>query len=107
MGRLKLSGFFNDPLAQQAWLGANFYGASMPEIDPEKAVRASTLRINEALSTRERESMELTGLNFDEIVTKREDEETQMNKVREISNKTDVKYGKQVNNNGGDNAKED
>lgn len=107
MGRLRLSGFFNDQLAQQAWLGANFYGASMPEIDPEKAVRASTLRINEALSTRERESMELTGLNFDEIVTKREDEETQMNKVREISNKTDVKYGKQVNNNGGDNAEED
>lgn len=104
MGRLKLSGFFNDPLAQQAWLGANFYGASMPEIDPEKAVRASTLRINEALSTRERESMELTGLNFDEIVSKRVDEETQMNKVREISNKTDVSYGKQVNNNGGDNA---
>lgn len=107
LGRLKLSGFFNDPLAQQAWLGANFYGASMPEIDPEKAVRASTLRINEALSTRERESMELTGLNFDEIVSKREDEETQMNKVREISNKTDVKYGNQVNNNGGANVEED
>lgn len=107
MGRLRLSGFFDDPLAQQAWLGANFYGASMPEIDPEKAVRASTLRINESLSTREREAMELTGLNFDEIVTKREDEETQMNKVREISNKTDVSYGKQINNNGGDNAEED
>ncbi len=91
LGRLNLPGFLTDPLAQQAWLGANFFGSSMPEIDPTKAVTAASKRVSEGLSTREREAMELTGMNFDEIIGTRIAEEANMNKIRELTNQTITK----------------
>ena len=96
-GRLSLPGFLDNPLARQAWLGVNFYGSSMPEIDPVKAVNAATKRIDEGLSTREREAMTLTGMNFDEIVGTRIAEEKNMNEIRQIINKTNLQQGTLAN----------
>lgn len=65
-GRLQAPGFWDDPLAQAAWLACEWTGPAMPEIDPVKAVTAAGLRIKEGLSTREREAAELTSTDFDE-----------------------------------------
>ena len=65
-GLLQAPGFFDDPLARAAWLGCEWTGPAMPEIDPVKAVSAASMRIKEGLSTREREAAELTSTDFDE-----------------------------------------
>lgn len=65
-GYLSAPGFFSDPLAQAAWLGCEWTGPAMPEIDPVKAVTAAKMRVAECFSTRERESSELTSTDFDE-----------------------------------------
>lgn len=89
-GRLNLPGFLDNPLARQAWLGADFYGSSMPEIDPNKAVNAAIARIEAGLSTRACEAMNLTGMNFDEIIGTKTAEENSMNEIRKIVSETSV-----------------
>ncbi|MBX3173281.1 MAG: phage portal protein [Gemmatimonadaceae bacterium] len=74
-GLLQAPGFFDDPLAQAAWLGCEWTGPSMPEIDPVKAVVAASMRVKEGFSTRERESAELTSTDYDENFEQRVAEE--------------------------------
>lgn len=75
-GLLAAPGFFEDPLAQAAWLGCEWTGPTMPEIDPEKAVRAAKLRVEEGFSTRDREAAELNGTDWAENHAQRVVEET-------------------------------
>jgi lambda family phage portal protein len=64
-GRIKAPGFFNDPIKRKAWCGAEWNGPSPGQLDPVKEVTAATMRINNGLSTREKETQELTGGDFD------------------------------------------
>jgi capsid protein len=73
---LSAPGFLDDPIAQAAWLGCEWTGPSMPEIDPVKAVVAAGMRVKEGFSTRERESAELTSSDYDENFEQRVVEET-------------------------------
>jgi lambda family phage portal protein len=75
-GLLIAPGFFDDPLAQAAWLGCEWTGPTMPEIDPEKAARAAKLRVEEEFSTRDREAAELNGTDWAENHAQRVTEET-------------------------------
>lgn len=63
-GRIKCNGFFNDPVIRKAWCGADWNGPAPGMIDPTKEVAAAKERINEGLSTREEETIGLTGGNF-------------------------------------------
>jgi lambda family phage portal protein len=65
-GRIKAPGFFNDPSIKNAWCGSEWIGPSQGQIDPVREVNASILKVNNGFSTRERETMELTGGNFDD-----------------------------------------
>lgn len=80
-GLLQAPDFFDDPLAQAAWLGCEWTGPSMPEIDPVKAVVAAGMRVKEGFSTRERESAELTSTDYDENFEQRVVEETRRRKA--------------------------
>lgn len=40
-GLLEAPGFFDDPLIRDAWLGADWIGNSVPQIDPEKEANAA------------------------------------------------------------------
>ena len=40
-GRLDAPGFFDDPLIRDAWLGCDWVGSSVPQIDPEKEANAA------------------------------------------------------------------
>lgn len=63
-GLLHAPGFFDDPLIRRAWLGANWMGDAMPQIDPLKEANASKVRIEEGLSTIDREARETNGSTF-------------------------------------------
>lgn len=67
-GRLKAPGFFIDPLIRAAYCGAQWNGPAQGMIDPVKEVNAAEKRINIGLSTRQRETIEMTGGDFDSNV---------------------------------------
>lgn len=63
-GRVYAPGFFSDPLVKKAYCSAEWNGPSQGQIDPLKEVNAATKRIEEGLSTRSRETVELNGGDF-------------------------------------------
>lgn len=64
-GRISAPGFFNDPLVAKAWSRAEWHGPAPGQIDPTKEVQAAQMRVINGFSTRERETIELTGGDFD------------------------------------------
>lgn len=81
-GRVNLPGFFDDLSIKAAWCRTNWIGSNPIQIDPVKEVTAAKIRIDECLSTREHEAMQLGSGSFDEILPIREIEEKGMDKVR-------------------------
>lgn len=72
MGRVKAPGFFDDPIIREAWLGAEWYGPSQGQLDPEKEANAAEIRVKNAFSTRAKEAAELTGMDYEnEILPQR------------------------------------
>lgn len=67
-GRLKAPGFFLDPLVRMAYCRAQWNGPAQGMIDPVKEVNAAEKRINIGISTRQRETIEMTGGDFDSNV---------------------------------------
>lgn len=68
-GRLKAPGFFLNPLIRAAYCGAQWNGPAQGMIDPVKEVNAAEKRIHIGLSTRQKETIEMTGGDFDSNVT--------------------------------------
>jgi lambda family phage portal protein len=64
-GRVKAPGYFNDPSIKKAWSRAEWNGPAPGQVDPVKEVNAAILRVENGFSTRERETTELTGGDFD------------------------------------------
>ncbi len=75
-GRLYAPGFVEDFSIRQAYLGSIWTGDAMGQLDPLKEASAAKLRVDEDFSTRSRESTELTGEDWDNVVTKRSQEES-------------------------------
>jgi len=73
-GRLKAPGFFLDPLIRAAYCKAQWNGPAQGMIDPVKEVNAAEKRINIGVSTRQRETIEMTGGDFDSNVAQLERE---------------------------------
>lgn len=63
-GRIQANGFFNDAVIRKAWCGADWNGAAMGMIDPTKEVQAAQMRVENGFSTREEETMGLTGGDY-------------------------------------------
>lgn len=64
-GRITAPGYFVDPLVAKAWNRAEWHGPAPGQIDPTKEVQAAKARVENGFSTRERETIELTGGDFD------------------------------------------
>lgn len=79
-GRVYAPGFFYAPEVRAAWCGAQWYGPSQGQLDPLKEVKAAKIRVDEDFSTRERETAELTGANFENAIPIRAREEQQRRK---------------------------
>jgi len=65
IGRISAPGFFNDPLLRKAYCGALWIGDAPSQIDPQKEVDAAEKRLELGLSTRDEETTNLTGGDFE------------------------------------------
>jgi lambda family phage portal protein len=77
-GFLAAPGFLEDPLMRLAWSGAQWIGPAMGQIDPLKEVDAAAKRIEARLSTRERETAELTGEDWEDTADQLASEQRRM-----------------------------
>ncbi|MHC1683693.1 MAG: phage portal protein [Clostridiaceae bacterium] len=92
-GRIKAPGFFNDPIIKKAWSKAEWNGPSPGQVDPVKEVNAAILRVNNGFSTRERETTELTGGDFDSNVKQLQREAQLMNEINPQNASVSTKGG--------------
>lgn len=67
-GRLAAPGMLADPAIRAAWLGTRWTGPSPGQIDPLKEVNAAEKRLALRLSTRTRETAELTGDDWEQVI---------------------------------------
>lgn len=67
-GRIKAPGFFNDPAIRKAYSRADWNGPAPGQLDPVKEVTAAAKRVENGFSTRERETIEMNGGDFDRNV---------------------------------------
>jgi lambda family phage portal protein len=66
-GRISAPGFFDRAELRQAYLLSEWRGDAMSQIDPVKEVEAATKRIEAELSTREDETLQLTGKQWTDV----------------------------------------
>lgn len=64
-GRVRAPGFFNDPAIRKAYCRAEWNGPSQGQLNPVQEVKASIMKVEEGFSTREKETVELSGGNYD------------------------------------------
>lgn len=63
-GRIRAPGFFSDPLIRKAYTACEWNGPTQGQLDPVKEANAAVIRIENGLSTRQREAQEITGTDF-------------------------------------------
>ncbi len=81
LGRIKAEGFFDDPIKRKAWLNSEWFSENNRFIDPVKEAEGVRLRIALGLTTREKESAELCGVDFWENLSVLSEENKAMSNV--------------------------
>lgn len=66
-GRLDAPGLLQDPVLRLAWCGARWTGPSMGQIQPEMEVNAAEKRVALRISSRTRETAEISGDDWDAV----------------------------------------
>lgn len=89
-GRIKAPGFFTDPIIRRAWSQADWNGPAAGQLDPLKEAVAAGKRIELGLSTRETETIEITGGDFDRNINQLS-RESKLMKDAGINNQPSVK----------------
>lgn len=74
-GRLAAPGFFADPLVRMAYLGCEWTGDAMGQLDEVRAVKAARERVDAGLSTKVRETTLLNGGDWERDEQQRAKEE--------------------------------
>jgi lambda family phage portal protein len=74
-GRVQAPGFFDDPMRAYAYSWAEWNGPTQGQLDPLKEVKAAEGRVKNEFSTRQRETMELTGGDWEMNCRQRAKEE--------------------------------
>jgi len=74
-GRLRLPGFFQDPLVRRAYCQALWHGPNLGELDELKAANAAEKRLKIGITTHERETRHLLGQDWNQINSRRVIEE--------------------------------
>lgn len=87
-GRIKAAGFFEDPLKKYCWCNADWRNEQTHSIDPTKEVEAAIAKINAGLSTRAKESAELSGADFYENIEQLQIEKELIEKVAVLNENT-------------------
>ncbi len=93
MGRIKAPGFFDDPVIRKAWCGAEWNGPAPGQLDPLKEIEAAEKRIQNGVSTREQETMEINGGNFDKNIQQAKREQKLMKEAGLLADDPIVQSG--------------
>lgn len=83
-GRVKAPGFFLDPAIREAWCRCAWNGPSQGMLDPLKEVNAATKRVRLGISTREIETMEMSGGSFDDNAEQLKREAEKMGEINAL-----------------------
>ncbi len=67
-GQIELQNYDSSPIITKAWSNAQWNGASQGQIDPLKEITAATKRVELGISSRTRETTELIGGDFEDVV---------------------------------------
>lgn len=70
-GRIVAPGFFANALVRKAWCGAEWNGPAMGQINERVEAEAADARVRFGFSTRERETAQLTGLDWHRVIRQR------------------------------------
>lgn len=65
MGRIDAPGFFDNELIRRAYTRAEWHGPSFGTLDPVKEAQAAVIRMDNGLSTHEKEAAEIAGTDFE------------------------------------------
>lgn len=63
-GKIDLPGFIADEEIRDAWCKANWKGSPLPDIDPEKSMKANKMEVDEGIRTRQSVSVSRGGGDF-------------------------------------------
>jgi lambda family phage portal protein len=74
-GRVDCPGFFGDESVRAAWSGSEWHGPSQGQLNPLQEATAAKVRVEQEFSTRERETAEMNGMNWDNVHKTRSIEE--------------------------------
>lgn len=75
LGRITAPGFLTDPLLRKAWSEAEWVGPARGAIEEHKEVEAAKGRVELGVSTKERETAQITGMTFRHVVRQRAKEQ--------------------------------
>lgn len=81
-GRVKAPGYFLDPAIRKAWQKAEWNGPAPGQLDPVKEVTAAIQRVEHGFSTREKETIEMNGGDWDRNVKQCEYEVNKLKGMR-------------------------
>lgn len=84
-GRIKMPGFFTDPIRHKAFCKAEWNGPARGTLDPVKEVTAAEKRVANGLSTRAAETMEITGGDYYSNIEQLKQEEKKLKEVKDIA----------------------
>ena len=83
-GRISAPGFLSNELIRKAYSGTEWSGPAQGLLNPVQEVNAAEKRVQNGFSTRERETVEMTGLDFHKNIQQRKLEEKLMKEVLDI-----------------------
>lgn len=86
-GRIIAPGYFCDPLIKKAYCRAEWNGPAQGQLNPVVEVNAAKLKVENGFSTREKETIEMNGGNFDSNVEQLVLEKEKMKRIMQEDNK--------------------
>lgn len=69
LGLLDAPGFFDDPMARDAWCGCEWIGPSRGHVQPVQEANAAVIRMTHGITTGEQEAMEYSGADIMENIS--------------------------------------
>lgn len=102
-GRIKAPGFYLDASIREAWCKCAWNGPAQGMLDPLKEIKAARGRVDLGVSTREIETMEMNGGNFDDNAAQLKHEAVHMGEINSLLNNTDDAQGNNEEDENGEN----
>ncbi|CAI3560533.1 phage portal protein [Clostridium neonatale] len=98
-GRIYAPGFFDSPIIRRAYCKADWNGPTQGQLDPVKEANAAVIRVLNGFSTRAKETVELTGGNFNENHRQRVKEEKMRQEIPQGTESKIIKEKDEANKN--------